>query len=99
MALGSKALFVSDIRTADAKIQSKEQVDAAVANDMAMQQEWVRLLRPHRAMLKFRLPYAPGQTEYLDGEMRLPIWAPVTSTEARLITDGATTRAYDHTEY
>ncbi|CAE8595408.1 unnamed protein product, partial [Polarella glacialis] len=95
----SRTLFISDVRTGDPKIHSKEQVEAFVAKDMAMQQEWVRLLVPRRAMLKFRLPWAAGATEYLDGEVRLPVWGPPTTTEARLMTDGVSTKSYDNTGY
>lgn len=95
----SKTLFISDVRTADSKIHNAMQVDAKVLEDMRMQQEWVRILRPRRAMLKFRLPYAPGETEYLDGEIFLPVWGPPTTTEARLVTDGQSVRSYDHTAY
>lgn len=99
LAAGSGTLFISDVRTADFKIMSREEVDSAIARDMAMQQEWVRLLQPRKAMLKFCLPYAAGKTEYLDGEIFLPVWGPPTTTETRLITDGAAVRAYDHSEY
>ena len=49
------------------------------------------------AMLKFRLPYAPDPssahaqtsvpttTEYLDGDLYLPVWGGRTTTETRLI--------------
>jgi hypothetical protein len=38
-------------------------------------------------MLKFRLPYPPpnAQTEYLDGDLYLPVWGGRTTTESRLI--------------
>merc|ERR1719343_113345 len=57
------------------------------------------MLQPRKAMLKFCLPYAAGKTEYLDGELFLPVWGPPTTTEARLVTDGLAVRTYDHTEY
>eukprot|EP00929_Paragymnodinium_shiwhaense_P087863 TRINITY_DN48013_c0_g1_i1.p1 TRINITY_DN48013_c0_g1~~TRINITY_DN48013_c0_g1_i1.p1 ORF type:complete len:528 (-),score=112.74 TRINITY_DN48013_c0_g1_i1:117-1625(-) len=95
----SSTLFISDVRTGDPKIHSKEQVEAYVAKDMAMQQEWVRALEPHRAMLKFRLPWTPGRTEYLHGDIHLPVWGPPTTTETRLITDGKRTKLYDHRKY
>ena len=71
---------------------------------------WHDILKPHRSMLKFRLSWQPGMTEYLDGffclcfsiydicvsiisiilmelgNLHLPIWGPVTTTESRLIT-------------
>eukprot|EP00445_Apocalathium_hangoei_P004417 CAMPEP_0203843516 /NCGR_PEP_ID=MMETSP0359-20131031/2634_1 /ASSEMBLY_ACC=CAM_ASM_000338 /TAXON_ID=268821 /ORGANISM="Scrippsiella Hangoei, Strain SHTV-5" /LENGTH=450 /DNA_ID=CAMNT_0050758291 /DNA_START=18 /DNA_END=1366 /DNA_ORIENTATION=- len=98
-ASSSKTAFISDVRTADSKVQSGAEVDAAVAKDMAMQREWVQILQPRTSMLKFRLPYAAGETEYFDGEVHLPVWGPATTTEARLITDGTAMRSYNHTEY
>lgn len=92
-------LFISDVRTDYTDINDVDKVDKMVADDMARQQEWVRILQPQLAMLKFRLPYASGKTEYLDGEIHLPVWGPPTTTETRLITDGLSTRVYDHTEY
>ena len=38
-------------------------------------------------MLKFRLPYVPpvGFTEYLDGDLFLPVWDGRTTSESRLV--------------
>ncbi len=38
---GDAVLFVSDIRTADPKVMSEEEVEENVVNDMAMQMGWV----------------------------------------------------------
>eukprot|EP00928_Gymnodinium_smaydae_P046336 TRINITY_DN30867_c0_g1_i1.p1 TRINITY_DN30867_c0_g1~~TRINITY_DN30867_c0_g1_i1.p1 ORF type:complete len:448 (-),score=94.30 TRINITY_DN30867_c0_g1_i1:78-1379(-) len=81
-------LFVSDIRTADWQQQGEEAHDAALLADLRAQRRWVERMRPARAMLKFRLPYASGVTEYLDGDIRLPVWGPQTTTECRLIVSG-----------
>ena len=87
--------FVCDIRTG----KSEECVQA----DMAMQAGWVRRLRPARALLKFRLPWQPGVTPYLAGDILLPVYAPLTSTEARLVVeqglDGPATKDYVNEEY
>jgi hypothetical protein len=58
-----------------------------VDNDMEMQKKWVLLARPRASMLKFRLRYKTGDpiVKYLGGEVRLQAWAPVTSSETRLI--------------
>jgi hypothetical protein len=50
-------------------------------------------------MLKFRLPWNAGSTEYLAGEIYLPVWGPITTTEARLIVRGHETRMYDNRKY
>ena len=36
-------------------------------------------------MLKFRLPYTPGTTRYLDGTVMLPVWGGRTTSETRLV--------------
>ena len=48
-------------------------VERRVAQDMVDQMRWHRQLGPAKSMLKFRLPYQPGTTEYLDGELFLPV--------------------------
>jgi len=51
-------------------------------------------------MLKFRLPYETGTSEYLNGSMYLPVWGPQSTTEARLVTlPGSGTKPYVHTVY
>jgi hypothetical protein len=35
-------------------------------------------------MLKFRLPWDKGNSEYLNGKIYLPIWGPQTTTEVRM---------------
>jgi cap2 methyltransferase len=52
---------------------------------MEWQQEWHRIMQPVAGMYKFRLPWSAGETEYLDGEVFLPVWGPQTTTETRLI--------------
>ena len=37
--------------------------------DMAWQREWHEVMVPKAGMHKFRLPWAAGLTEYLDGEV------------------------------
>ena len=86
-------LFVSDIRT-------MPNDDAHCAADMALQQAWVLQIQPLACMLKFRLPWAPGGTEYLDGRVFLQPYAQTRSTESRLIWErGDGQRCWDHTEY
>ncbi|EGD80335.1 hypothetical protein PTSG_10588 [Salpingoeca rosetta] len=50
-------------------------------------------------MLKFRLSWKPGKTEYLDGDIYLPVWGPITTTEARLMVTGHDRRIYDNQQY
>ncbi len=82
-------LLISDVRTADPRVQgSLEAVEEAVASDQAMQMDWVMLMRPLAYMLKFRLPWTAGTTRYLRGDVHLPIWGRATTTETRLICRG-----------
>ena len=95
-------LFVSDIRTANWQKDTAEEHDRRLLEDLDAQQRWVDLLRPKRALLKFRFPYTEGSTESLDGEMRLPVWGPQTTTECRLLVTPPrkslplATKRYDH---
>ena len=98
---GRNIYFVSDIRTADPKRQP-DQVEERVAWDMTSQMDWHRLLGAKRSILKFRLPWDKGVTNYLDGDIYLPVWGPQTTTECRLITNPyypLRTISYDNTKY
>lgn len=91
-----RILFVSDIR-----VEAYD--EDPIEKDMAAQMRWHELLGATRSMLKFRLPWTkPGSTEYLDGDIYLPVWGPQTTTESRLITKkGAplARRTYHHDLY
>eukprot|EP00050_Salpingoeca_kvevrii_P003303 m.221305 g.221305 ORF g.221305 m.221305 type:complete len:382 (+) comp10805_c2_seq15:473-1618(+) len=82
----SDILFVSDVRSCDWQLLSDSEVEKQVEDDMAAQMRWHDIIKPRHSMLKFRLSWNAGETEYLDGEIFLPIWGPITTTEARLIT-------------
>ena len=84
--LSDRLLFVCDVRSCDPNIMSNVQVEQHVLEDMEAQMRWHKIMRPRRSMLKFRLPWRPGKTTYLDGQVFLPVWGPITTTEARLIT-------------
>lgn len=75
-----------------------QEVERAVAQDMAWQREWHEIMCPLAGMHKFRLPWKAGLTEYLDGEVYLPIWGPQTTTEARLISTGGV-KQWDNSAY
>lgn len=94
-------LFISDIRTADPRRMKSQAVEEAVHNDMEAQQRWHLGIAPARSMLKFRLPWAPGTTTYLDGDVHLPVWGPCATTEARLVTyeEHGRMREYNNTQY
>ena len=107
----TKLLFISDIRTIPegyTKTICLDELDDTIDDladnikvDMEMQKNWYYILKPQATMLKFRLPYIPGKTEYLDGDLYYQLWAPSTSTETRLVIKGsdAKTKIYDNIEY
>lgn len=97
---GRPHLFISDIRNAEKfSRDGDDEHDGEVMEDMDMQRRWVETAKPMMAMLKFRLSWKVPQQEYFDGEIRLQPWAPKTSTETRLITDGKTMRMWDTKRY
>ena len=88
-------LFISDIRTADWKTQSPKDYLLYLEADNIAQQEWHTMIRAHKSMLKFSLPYGNGKTTYLDGDLYYPVWGPQTTTECRLVPNSGT-KEYDH---
>jgi ribosomal protein S18 acetylase RimI-like enzyme len=89
---GKQTLLISDIRTVPkgwSEKETRKDIGKDMENDVKMNmklQENVYLgMQSEACMLKFRLPWASGETEYLPGEIRFQPWAPQTSTETRLI--------------
>jgi hypothetical protein len=70
-------LFISDIR-------NEPNDEATVARDMAEQMRWHGLMAPRWSLLKFRLPWTPGCTPYVAGDVYLQAYSPTQSTETRL---------------
>lgn len=101
LGLSDRLLFVCDIRSCDPSIMEEKEVDEHVIGDMDSQMRWHNIMRPRRSMLKFRLPWKKGKTNYLKGDIFLPVWGPITTTEARLITHECSSEMceYDNTEY
>ena len=85
-------LFLSDIRTASVDMPPLE-IEQRVGQDMLYQQQWVQLIEPVAAQLKFRLPYSDKgvdvskPVQYLDGTVFKQAWAKPTSTETRLVVE------------
>lgn len=101
---GRRVLFISDIRTADIKSYDDEKTEDTIIKDNKMQAKWIKLMKPEVSMLKFRLPWGKGTTEYFEGfsypsRIYLPVWGPQSTTETRLIIIGEGTHVYDNTEY
>ena len=82
---------------------------AQVVKDMELQQDWAIEIHPEASMLKCRMPYKKGQTQYLDGHIYFPIWGGRTTSETRLVvtrkdhydpdTQEPRKRMYDHKWY
>lgn len=83
-----KVLFVCDIRSCDHSLISDPDVEDKVLEDMQSQQRWHDIIQPTKSMLKFRLPWTQGCTEYLAGDVYLQAFGPTTTTETRLVPYG-----------
>lgn len=68
--------------------ESEVKNEDQIWGDMIMQQNWVLIMNPEHAFLKFRLPYAldgkDRTVQYLKGIVYWQVWPPQTSTETRL---------------
>ncbi len=73
--------------------------DKMVKYNMECQQRWHLIMKPKMSLMQFRLPYEPGETEYLVGDIYFQSWIPSTSTECIMITNSDRIKIYDHTEY
>jgi hypothetical protein len=106
-----EALFISDIRSVPDGVDYSQmtpeldiELEEDVKRDMDFQRCWCEIMEPSAAMLKFRLPYTPGVSEYLDGEIHFQAFASETSSETRLVIDKTRfpyghPREYNHEEY
>jgi Poly A polymerase regulatory subunit len=99
---GGPVLLITDIRC-DAK--DSWQFENQVARDMKMQQDWLGIIRPEMAMLKFRMPYTMRHGDrlaYTRGTLMHGVWQKPSSGETRLIVkkaDIGTTVYYDFQTY
>lgn len=105
--------FVCDIRNTLHKrgerltVEEENENEEIVWRDMLMQQEWVQIIKPYKAHLKFRLPWSKkynldkgDSRPYLDGIVYKQPFAPKTSTETRLVPfDSLTKRDWDYVKY
>ncbi len=61
----ARCLFICDIRSADSSNDNADDVEVHVEEDMMAQQQWHKLMRPVKSLLKFRLPWNPGATSHV----------------------------------
>eukprot|EP00035_Acanthoeca_spectabilis_P030057 m.7645 g.7645 ORF g.7645 m.7645 type:complete len:678 (-) comp3980_c0_seq1:143-2176(-) len=92
-------LFMCDIRSCDWSLMDDTKVEDKVLEDMQAQMRWHDIIQPRKSMLKFRLPWTPGQTEYLAGKVYFQAFGPITTTETRLIPDGHERTMWDNKKY
>ena len=85
--------LISDIRTFPATEEN-------IVDNMNLQKGWWDIMNPELSMFKFRLPWNEGKTEYMEGDIYLQVYPPITSTETRLIVKkNAPIIKYDNTKY
>jgi len=97
---GEGVLFMCDMRTMPADPDNPvydEKFEEGIRTNMEQQRKWHDIMNPSATMLKFRLPYTPGSTLYLDGRIYYQAYAGSKSTELRLITQTHELREYDNT--
>jgi hypothetical protein len=78
-------LFVSDIR-----LEEKDSIkfENNIFRDMNLQQEWVKIIKPDIALLKFRMSYnmkSGDKLKYLKGKLLYGVWPKSLSGETRLL--------------
>jgi len=98
---GQNVLFISDIRTANPSQMDDNEVRERVESDNQWMKDWCKAMKPTHALLKWKLPYQAGKTNFLTAErIYLPIWGPVTTTECRFVPHpDLTDETFDHTDY
>jgi cap2 methyltransferase len=94
-----KVLFLCDIRSCDHTLISDPEVEDKVLEDMQAQQRWHDIMQPIKSMLKFRLPWRPGYTEYLAGDVYLQAFGPISTTETRLVPHGHSRVIWNNKKY
>jgi cap2 methyltransferase len=92
-------LFVCDIRSSDRSLMNDNEIEDTIMKDMQAQQKWHDIIKPIKSMLKFRLPWTGGKTEYLAGDVYIQAFGPITTTETRLIPHGHDRVMWDNQKY
>ncbi len=104
-----KNISEEKLKEINLKRELKAVTEQSVINDMNLQASFMEYMRPAKAMLKFRVPYYDdeycksqrGSTDecffpYYKGLLLLQPYAPLSSTEMRLITDSTQTKSYNY---
>ena len=97
-----KVFLISDLRDPDIgsakNNKNLNRQNNIVHDDMNIQMKFYMDIKPVSALLKFRLPWKPGKTTYLDGSIYYQTWQKADSTETRLVPNGKL-KVYDNTSY
>lgn len=95
-------MFISDIRlrSIESSSDNLDERNQHIQQDMLMQARWYNILNSYRisnvwAMFKFKISFNAAPMEYLDGNLYYQPWAPLRSSELRLITNKSNWRTYD----
>ena len=98
-------LMISDMRDPDIAHSKKNLNNPNIigankidTDDMNIQMKFYMDINPVSALLKFRLPWTPGKTLYLDGTIYYQVWQGPSSTETRIIPNRKI-KKYDNTSY
>ena len=97
-----KVLFIGDPHSASDPDLGVEVRHDMLLKDLQCLKAWILAMGPKAALIKFRLPYQRGSTEFLDGTMYLPVFGAPTSSETRLAIPNPSidrVRVYDHSWY
>lgn len=101
--VGQNVVLISDIRSTPNYEKHTKQYQAEfekhVAENIKLQESWVKQLKPEASLLKFRLPFVKGKTEYIKGYFVFQAWEPPQSAETRLYSKSLETVVLDHTVY
>ncbi|EGD74286.1 hypothetical protein PTSG_06295 [Salpingoeca rosetta] len=92
-------LFMCSFRSAT------DHSDNHLAETMRLQEKWMNFLRPAASRLRFFLPWPSkrgegGATEYIDGQLRFPLWGINTGTECTMfVTDPEARRTFSFRDF
>jgi hypothetical protein len=98
---GCEILFISDVRTGPPANESDQDQQLRIQCNMSAQKQWHEILNPVASLFKFRLPWdLQPVTQYLDGDILLPIFGKHLTHETRLIAkSNAAVVAYNNAKY
>jgi hypothetical protein len=79
-------LFISDVRMGPPlEGETAEGHQNSIQQDMDDQRRWLEIMCPLASILKFRLPWREGVTNYLSGRIYFPVYGKKLTHEARLV--------------